>query len=76
MKHYSLQFGALAPSMSDQLPMLDAKVAKSFDDDNTAISRARVRGYISDAELTRIHRRLAAAIGDAIGAAAKDQPHD
>lgn len=66
MKEYSIQFGALAPSFSKQLPMLPAKVAEAFDADNLAISRARVRGYISDAELTRIHRRLAAKIGDAL----------
>ena len=71
MKKYSLQFGALAPSMAEQLPMLTEKQAEAFDADNMAISRARFRGYISDAELTRIHRRLAASIGDAIGAAHK-----
>jgi len=70
MKEYSLQFGALAPPMSEQLPMLTDEKAAGFDADNKAIARARVRGYISDAELTRIHRRLAAAIGDAISEAA------
>lgn len=73
MKSYSLQFGALAPSMSDQLPMLTDKQAEAFDADNKAISRARVRGYISDAELTRIQRRLAAAIGDALAASGPEQ---
>ena len=71
MKHYSLQFGALAPPMSEQLPMLSSEQAGHFDADNKAIARLRVRGYISDGELTKIHRRCAAAIGEEISRSAK-----
>lgn len=74
MKTYELQFGVLARPMSEQLPMLSKEQTDQFEADNHAIARARVRGYISDGELTRIHRRLAAAIGDAISEAQGKRP--
>ena len=59
MSGIHIQFGALAPSLRDQL---GAALPSHFQDDADAITRLHVRGVLSDSEAQRARKRLISAI--------------
>lgn len=61
---FSLRLGAVSPPMYEQLKHhgVTEKEAKVFQDDNSALNRAYIRGFLTDAEVKRARGKLAQAI--------------
>jgi len=59
-------FGWGAPPISEQFPTMDADAAQKFDADSDALTRLRMRGYVTDSQRDAIIRKMAKAVGKAI----------
>lgn len=57
----SLRLGAVSPPIYDQLKHhgVTKKEAQVFQDDNAALSRAYIRGFLTDSEVKRARGKLA-----------------
>ncbi len=70
MGSFELEWGAR--SFKEQFPQLSDKQAELFDEDNKALMRLRVRGYLTDSVRDTVIKK----IGKALDAALKGQHHD
>lgn len=72
----SVSFGWGAPPMKEQHPVLPNEVAAHFDEDNKALMRLALRGYITDAQkraaMGRMIRAVAKEIRTAIAMTTKN----
>lgn len=63
-------FGWGAPSMKEQFPQLSDSDAEHFDKDNQALTRLRLRGYLTDSQrdpaIKKMTREVARALQKAI----------
>jgi hypothetical protein len=66
MKNYSVSFGALAPSIRNQLPKLPIEIADMFDRDSYSITRLLCRGLLTDSEGHKARLRLMKKITNAV----------
>ena len=66
MAKREIEMGAMARPFKEQFPELGHEVAQHFDQDNLAISRLKLRDYVSHAELIRIRRRFTKAVQAAV----------
>lgn len=55
-------FGWAAPSMKEQFPTLPEFEADQFDLDSAALTRLRVRGYLTDSQRMSVARKVSKAI--------------
>ena len=58
----SAEFGWGAPSFKEQFPTLSDEVATRFDEDNKAMIRLRIRGYMTDGERDNVMKKITKAI--------------
>ena len=59
-------FGWDAPSMKEQFPTLSDDDAERFDKDSEALTRLRIRGYLSDNQRESVMKKISRAIADAL----------
>jgi hypothetical protein len=69
---FGLRFGALSPLIKAQLDQQGLLYEKDevhhFQKDADAINRLRIRGYIPDSQLNKIHQKLMKKIGSHVTA--------
>jgi len=69
MPRNSVELGWGARPIKEQHPVLSKAIADHFDRDNVALSRLRVRGFVTDSEHRSIVKRLTKKIAAEIQAA-------
>lgn len=62
----SVEFGWGALPMKEQHPVLPDDVAGHFDEDNKALIRLSVRGYLTDAQKRAVMKRITQSVATAI----------
>lgn len=60
-----------APSIKEQFPELADDVADHFQKDSEALSRLRIRGYVTDSQRTSIVNKLVKEISKAVASATR-----
>lgn len=68
----SFELGWSARPFKEQFPQLSDNEAMLFDEDNKALLRLRVRGYLTEKARDAVVKK----IGKALETALKGQPHD
>ena len=58
--------GWAAPTIKEQFPELPDDVANHYDEDNKALMRLRMRGYVTDSQRNAIIKKLVKAIEFAV----------
>lgn len=65
-------FGWGAPPVKEQHPILSSHVAHHFDEDNKALMRLSIRGYLTDSQKNAAIKKMTARIGSEIRKALND----
>lgn len=73
MPEKTIELGWAARPIKEQHPCLPDEIAARLDRDNQDLSRLRIRGLISDAEMRAIRKRLVKEIDRAIRAVSPAQ---
>lgn len=66
-RQIEVQFGALAPKLSEQVPQLRKEDADDFQESADAVTMLRIRGILSAAETDKARARLTRVIASRAG---------